>query len=178
VGRLALVACDAFEAFPPKLFVPIVKMAAKGPAAVKALLAPMRSAAMRRTPVGFGFTAKHGIPDEQTGAWIQPALSDPAIRRDIAKLARGFDPAVTLDAAAKLAGFDRPALVVWAREDKFFPNELGERLAAVIPGARLEWVEDSYAFIAEDQPAALAALLADFAGIQEAGKVPAGTSPA
>lgn len=178
VGRLVLMACDAFEAFPPKLFVPIVRTAAKGPAAVKALLTPMRSAAVRRTPVGFGFTAKHGIPDEQTEAWVTPALNDPAIRRDIAKLAAGMKPEVTLDAAAKLANYDKPALVVWAREDRFFANELGERLAAVIPGARLEWVDDSYAFVSEDQPATLAALLADFAGIQSEGKVPAGTSPA
>jgi pimeloyl-ACP methyl ester carboxylesterase len=163
VGRLVLVACDAFEAFPPKLFVPIVKAAAKGPAAVKALLTPMRAATMRRTPVGFGFTAKHGIPDDVTEAWVRPALTDAAVRRDIAKLCQGIDPAITLDAAAKLARFDKPALIVWAREDKFFPNELGERLAATIPGSRLEWVDDAYAFVSEDQPGKLAALLTAFA---------------
>ncbi len=67
---------------------------------------------------------------------------------------------------------------MWAAEDKFFSPELGRRLAAVIPDARFELVEDSYAFLPEDQPARLAELLEEFAGSQSAGKVPAGTAPA
>ena len=177
VGRLALVACDAFEAFPPKLFVPIVKGAAKGPRAVSALLGGLRVPALRKAPFAYGWTAKHGIPDDVIDAWVQPALTNQKIRRDISRLCAGVDPSVTLDVAAKLTAFHKPALIVWAREDKFFGNELGERLAAVLPDSRLEWVDDSYAFVSEDQPARLAALLAEFAGTQLAGKVPAGTSP-
>jgi pimeloyl-ACP methyl ester carboxylesterase len=177
IGRMVLTSCDAFEAFPPKLFVPIVRVGARGPAAVMAMLAPMRVAAMRRTPLGYGFTSKHGIPDDVTEAWVTPALTDRAIRRDIAKLCRHIKPAVTLDAAAKLPAFRKPVLLAWASEDRFFPPALAERLAAVLPDARLEWIEDSYTFVSEDQPARLAALLAEFAGTQSAGKVPAGTSP-
>lgn len=177
IGRLVLIACDAFEAFPPKLFVPLVKGGARGPRAVKALLGGLRIPALRRAPIAFGWTAKHGIPDDIVDAWVQPALTNPAVRRDISKLCAGISPSVTLDAAAKLSSFDRPALVVWASEDRFFGRELGERLAAVLPDARLEWVEDSYAFVAEDQPEALAALLTEFAGSHAAGSVPAGMSP-
>jgi pimeloyl-ACP methyl ester carboxylesterase len=176
VGALVLTSCDAFENCPPKLFRPLVK-AARGPKSVLALLGGMRSAALRRAPFAFGWLAKHGIPDEVTGAWVAPALADAGVRRDIAKVCRGLDPATTLDAAAKLARFDRPTLIAWAAEDKFFPVEHAQRLAQIIPGARLELIEDSWSFVPEDQPARLAALLEELAGTHSAGKVPAGTSP-
>ena len=156
-----LTSCDAFENFPPKLFRPLMK-AARGPRSVKALLAGMSSPTMRKAPFAYGWTAKHGIPDEITEQWVTPALTDANVRRDIAKVARGIDPAVTLDAAAKLASFDKPTLIVWGEEDKFFPLDHGRRLAAIIPGARLETIADTYAFISEDQPERLAELLQAF----------------
>jgi pimeloyl-ACP methyl ester carboxylesterase len=176
IGRMVLTSCDAFEEFPPKLFKPLMA-AARGPKSVLALLGGLRSATMRKAPFAYGWTAKHGIPDDVTEAWVRPALTDEGVRRDIAKVARGIDSAVTLDAAAKLAAFDKPTLIAWAAQDKFFSPELGRRLAAVIPDARFELIDDSYAFVPEDQPARLAALLEDFAGTHSAGKVPAGTSP-
>jgi pimeloyl-ACP methyl ester carboxylesterase len=177
IGRMVLTSCDAFEEFPPKLFKPLMA-AARGDRSVKALLAGMRSATMRHAPFAYGWTAKHGIPDDITEAWVTPALSDAGVRRDIAKLCRGIEPGVTLDAAAKLASFDKPTLIAWAAEDKFFSPELGRRLAAVIPNARFELIDDSYAFVPEDQPARLASLIEEFVGSHAAGKVPAGSSPA
>lgn len=177
IGRLVLTSCDAFEEFPPKLFKPLMK-AARGPRSVYGLLVGTKSAAIRNSPVGYGWTAKHGIPDDVTEAWVTPALTDAAVRRDIAKICAGIKPSVTLDAAAKLASFDKPALIVWGAEDKFFDPELGRRLAAVIPDSRFELLDDCYAFVPEDQPERLADLLYGFAGeSQSAGKVPAGTSP-
>ena len=38
----------------------------------------------------------------------------------------------------------------------------GERLAADIPGARLEWIENARTFSMEDQPERLAELIAGF----------------
>jgi pimeloyl-ACP methyl ester carboxylesterase len=177
VARFVLTSCDAFENCPPKLFRPMVN-AARGPKSVLTLLGGMRSAKMRRAPFAYGWLAKHGIPDDVTEAWVTPALSDAKIRRDIAKVCRGLDPGVTLDAAAKLAGTDRPALIAWAAEDKFFPVDHARRLAAIIPDARLELIDDCWSFVPEDQPATLAALLADFAGSHAVGNVPAGSSPA
>ena len=177
IGRMVLTSCDAFEAFPPKQFKALMA-AARGPKSVYGLLAGTKSAAVRRSPLGYGLTSKHGIPDEITEAWVTPALTDAAVRRDIAKVCRGIKPEVTLDAAAKLASFDKPTLIAWGAQDKFFSPDLGRRLAAVIPDSRFELIEDSYAFVPEDQPARLAALLEEFCGTQAAGKVPAGTSPA
>jgi pimeloyl-ACP methyl ester carboxylesterase len=176
IGALVLTPCDAFENCPPKLFRPMVN-AARGPKSVLALLGGMKSPAMRRAPFAYGWLAKHGIPDEVSAGWVEPALRDAQVRRDIAKVCRGLDPAVTLDAAAKLSAFARPALLAWAAEDKFFPVEHARRLATIIPDARLELIDDCWSFVPEDQPARLAALLEAFAGTHSAGRVPAGTSP-
>ena len=176
IGKMVLTSCDAFEEFPPKQFKALMA-AARGPKSVYGLLAGTKSAKVRRSPLGYGWTAKHGIPDDVTEAWVTPALTDEKVRRDIAKICRGIEPSVTLDAAAKLSGFDKPALIAWGAQDKFFDPELGRRLAAVLPNSRFELIEDSYAFVPEDQPAKLAALLEEFCGTQAAGKVPAGTSP-
>ena len=165
VGALVLTSCDAFENFPPKLFRPLMKVA-RGPRSVKAVLGGLGSPTMRKAPFAYGWTAKHGIPDEITEQWVSPALNDAGVRRDIAKLARAIDPKDTLDAAAKLASFDRPTLIVWGPEDKFFPLDHGRRLAAIIPNARFETIDDTYAFISEDQPDRLAELLHEFVRAQ------------
>ena len=161
VGRLVLTSCDAFDNFPPKMFRPLVK-AARGPKSVLAVLGGMRSATMRKAPFAYGWLTKRPIPDEITEHWVKPALNDAGVRRDLAKLAKAIDPADTQDAAEKLAKFDRPTLIAWASEDKFFPVDHARRLAAIIPGARLELIDDSYSFVPEDQPDRLAELVREF----------------
>ena len=178
IARMALTPCDAFESFPPQLFKPLVALASRGPRVVGALVAPFRFARLRRSPLGFGWIAKHGIPDDVTEAWLAPSRRDAGVRRDVVSVSRGIDPAVTLEAARKLASFHRPVLLAWAPEDRLFPVSLAERLQRTLPDARLELVEDAWTFLPEDQPGRLAALLGEFAGSQSAGKVPAGTSPA
>jgi len=61
-----------------------------------------------------------------------------------------------------LRSFERPALVVWAAEDRIMPPEHGRRLAELLPNARLIEIADSYTLIAEDQPARLAAEIRSF----------------
>ena len=75
----------------------------------------------------------------------------------------GSTLATRLAAAETLRNFDRPALLAWAVEDRFFKISFAERLAATINGARLERIEDSYTFVSEDQPERLAELIAGFA---------------
>ncbi len=61
-----------------------------------------------------------------------------------------------------MASFDRPVLVVWAREDRLMPRSHGPRLAALFRQGRLVEIDDSYTLIPEDQPRRLAAELARF----------------
>jgi pimeloyl-ACP methyl ester carboxylesterase len=161
IGRLVLTPCDAYENFLPPMFRPL-QWLARVPGALTLAAQPMRSAAVRRSPLGFGLLTKRPIPDEITWGWIEPSLVDPGVRRDVTGLLRGIDKHDTLAAASKLRDFDRPTLIAWAREDVVFKPRFGERLAHDIPNARLELIDDSRTFVSEDQPERLAELIGAF----------------
>jgi pimeloyl-ACP methyl ester carboxylesterase len=73
-----------------------------------------------------------------------------------------MDERHTLQAAERFGKFDRPALIAWSREDRFFPRRHAERLAEALPNARLAWIDDAYTLVSEDQPERLAELIAAF----------------
>jgi pimeloyl-ACP methyl ester carboxylesterase len=162
IGRLVLTNCDAFENFLPPAFRPL-QYASRVPGLLTGLLQSMRFDPLRRTPLAFGWLIKHDLKNAPLAGWVEPFLSDRAIRRDTVKVLRGIDPRFTIDAAEKLRSFDRPVMLAWAVEDRFFKLRFAERLAATIPGARLERIEDSYTFVSEDQPERLASLIEAFA---------------
>jgi pimeloyl-ACP methyl ester carboxylesterase len=156
--------CDCFEYFPPPMFKPLVKVGGGVPGALRAIGATLAIPAVRRGPLGFGPLTKRPIPDELLDAWTRPAREDAGVRRDVRKVLRGFDPRYTLDAAARLKGFDGPALLAWAVEDKVFPRSLADRLAACFADARVEEIPDSGTFVPLDRPELLGRLVADFVG--------------
>jgi pimeloyl-ACP methyl ester carboxylesterase len=160
VGRLVLTNCDCFDVFPPKEFVPMVK-SAHVPGALKAALAPMRSATARRTVIAYGGLARE-IPDEVTAAWVEPARTDARVRGDLATFLRAIDKSITREAAERLPTLTIPSIVAWGQDDRFFSRELGQRLAATLPNARLEPIANSRTFVSEDEPEALAALIRGF----------------
>ena len=161
VGRLVLTNCDAFEHFPPAAFKPMV-VAAKAPGGLKALMAPMRSAAMRQAPMAYGLLSHGRIPDDVTDAWVRPVLDDPDVRRDAIKVLKGMSPEVTLAAAERFGEFMKPVLVAWGMDDKFFSADDGRRLATLFPNGRFEEIRPSRTFVSEDQPERLGALIKEF----------------
>ena len=161
IGRLVLTDCDAFENFLPPLFRPL-QWLARVPPLLTAFVQPLRVRALRRLPNAYGLLTKRPIADEVTDAWLRPFFSKREVRRDTAKLLRAIDKRDTLDAASKLAAFDRPALVAWTAEDRSFPSEHGRRLASILSQGRFEEVHDSSTFVSEDQPERLAELIRDF----------------
>lgn len=160
VGRLVLTNCDAFDNFPPLAFRPLVLAARAHLLTAQLQLLRLRSA--RRLPIAFGWLANR-IPDELLDAWVEPFLSDPGVRRDTRRVFAGIDRGLLLDTAARLREFDRPVLIAWAPEDRFFPLEHARRLAAIFPDARLVEVPGSRAFVSLDQPERLAALIREHA---------------
>jgi pimeloyl-ACP methyl ester carboxylesterase len=161
VGRLALTSCDYRENFPPKLFA-YFKPAAMVPGLMWALLQPMRLGLPRRTPIAFGWLTKRPIDRPAEDSYLYPSITDAAIRRDARGFIRGSDPSQTVAAADRLGEFDRPALIAWSAEDKVFPQSDGRRLAADLPNARFELVEDARTFSMEDNPERLSELIAEF----------------
>jgi pimeloyl-ACP methyl ester carboxylesterase len=175
VGRVVLTPCDAFENFLPPAFRPLQWLAKAR--LLGAFLQGARIPAIRRSPLAYGLLTKRPIPAAVLAGWVRPALGSRAVRGDVQHFTRHIDKRLTLDAAAKLGSFDRPVLLAWAAEDRFFKIEFAQRLAAVFPDARLEPIADSGTFVSEDQPGVLAGLVAGFAGSHSAGRTPAGTAP-
>jgi pimeloyl-ACP methyl ester carboxylesterase len=161
VARLVLTNCDAFDNFPPKFF-RYLNVVARIPGGMAALAQSMRLPGAARSPIAFGLLSKRRIDSDVLRAWTRPVAADAGVRRDATKFLRGLDSGATLDAAAKLTGFDRPVLLAWAREDRMFPYEHAERLAALLPDARLVGIDDSRTFVSEDQPEALADAMRSF----------------
>ncbi len=111
----------------------------------------------------FGWMAKRPIPRDVMDGWLAPGLADPAVRRDLLAYARPkIDTDETTRWSESLRRFDRPALVLWAAEDRVMPPDHARRLAALLPQGRLEWIEDSYTLIPLDRPAELADRLLAF----------------
>ena len=162
IGALALTSCDAFDNFPPKLMKPIMPLLSHA-APLRATLAPARARAVQRAI--FGALAKRPVEPEVLDSYALPALEDAAVRRDLARFMAGLDKRHTLEAAERLPAFDKPAVIAWSREDRFFPSDHGERLAELLPQGRLEWIEDSRTFSPEDQPARVAELVASLSAV-------------
>ncbi len=162
IGRLVLTPCDAYENFLPPAF-RYLQALARIPGGVAAVAQAMRIPANRRSPIAFGWLSKRRIPADVLASWTEPVIRDAEIRRDVREVLRGISKRYTLEAAQRLREFGGPTMLAWATEDRFFKPKFAERLAADIPGSRLEWVEDSRTFVSEDQPERLAGLIADFA---------------
>jgi pimeloyl-ACP methyl ester carboxylesterase len=162
LARLVLTPCDAYMDFLPPAFRPL-QWAARVPGLPGALFQPFRLDAVRRSPLGFGWLIKRRpLDSELLESWVRPSLEDPAVRRDAVEILRRIDNRFTLEAAERLREFDRPALIAWATEDRFFKLRNGKRLAEAIPDARLELIEDARTFVPLDQPERLAELIAAF----------------
>jgi pimeloyl-ACP methyl ester carboxylesterase len=161
IGRLVLTPCDTYENFLPAMFRPL-QWIAYVPPLMTAGLQGMRLRALRLAPSAFGWLMKR--PDDSlVKSWVAATLASRGARRDAMKLLRGISKRQTLEAAERLRSFERPVLLAWAPEDKFFKFSYAERLASDIPNARLERIEDARSFVPVDQPVRTAELIAAFA---------------
>ena len=160
-GRVVLTSCDAYENFPPRFF-RILLWPTRFPGAARALFAALRVRALRSTPLAYGWLAKSKLDPAAGDSYILPILTEKAQGADFSRIMRAFDPKHTMEAVEKLRSYDRPVLIAWSRDDRFFPPADAERLARDIPGARVEWIDDAYTFSMEDQPERLADLIGGF----------------
>lgn len=159
LGALLLTSCDAFEHFPPPILNPFIAAAKSGPM-FWAAAQPLRTRAGRKRAYG---ALAHADIDHLVRDWLKPTFRDRRVREDLRRLTASLNQQTTLTAAARLPGFTKPALIAWSADDEFFPLEDGRRLAAALPDARLEVIENSRTFSMIDQPDRLVALIADLA---------------
>jgi pimeloyl-ACP methyl ester carboxylesterase len=161
VGRLVLTSCDAFENFPPKA-VAYLPWLARVPGAFRLVGHALWLRPLQRLPITFGWASHRPIERPIVDSFLNGLRTSAGVRRDFARMLRASDSRDTIEAAGLLPSFDKPALVVWAADDRFFPREHGRRLAELLPQGSFELVENSRTFIPEDNPAALVELLRRF----------------
>jgi pimeloyl-ACP methyl ester carboxylesterase len=159
-GRMVLVACEAFDNFPPGAPGRQLVRLSRIPGGFDLLALLTRSGFGRRQVVAP--MAKHRIPGDILAAWFEPFSRSRRVRDDLRRYGRSVPISGNRDHSAGLAHFNKPALVVWALEDRMMPTDHGRRLIDLMPNATLVEVEDSYTLIPLDQPRALARALADF----------------
>jgi pimeloyl-ACP methyl ester carboxylesterase len=163
IGRLVLVSCDAFDDFPPGL--PgrtIAALRHLSPGLFGAFMQQLRLRPARRLPIAFGWLTRRG--DATVRGWLGPILTSRAIRRETVRMLRAVfaDRTVLTAATDQLAGFDRPALVVWAGDERVMRRDNGRRLVDLLPRGHLIEIPDSYTLVPLDQPAALADAITEF----------------
>jgi len=153
IARLALCSCEAFDNVPPKGAARLLPYIARVPGGIAAAVMPFRFDRLRRLPL-----SKRPVPREVMDRWFGPIVESSEIRRDLRKYVVDAAQARRdlLAAADALRGFDRPALVAWASEDRLMPREHGRRLADLLPQGQLAEIADCRTLIPADQPAALA----------------------
>lgn len=163
VTGAVLVACEAFDNFPPGLPGRMIAASAAIPGALWLTAQLQRTAWFRRAPGAWGAMAKHPVPHAVMDRWFDPVRLDRDVRRDLRTFAASTPTREQrAELARRLGRLSIPVLVVWASEDKLMPRDHGARLAALIPHGRLVEVEDSYTVMPRDQPGPLAAELARF----------------
>jgi pimeloyl-ACP methyl ester carboxylesterase len=163
VGRLVLASCEAFDNYPPGVPGRAVARAAQIPGGIYLAFQSLRLRPLRRLPITWGWMSKRPVPHKVMDEWFRPLQTQGEVRRDLCKYALSISPEeVLVECTETLRSFDRPALVVWAREDRVMPPEHGRRLAGILPRGRLVEIADSYTLIPEDQPVELARAIREF----------------
>jgi len=126
------------------------------------------------------FARRFGLPPALVDRQLAPAFfcdrtlrERPELLERFARAANGFPREGTArasmaveikrkDILARVSDIRVPTLVVCGRQDRATEPVHSERLAARIPGARLEWIEDAGHLAALEQPEAVNAVLVPF----------------
>jgi pimeloyl-ACP methyl ester carboxylesterase len=156
VGRLVLTNCDAFDVFPPFPFDVLFRLCRREGTG-RAVLQAMRPTLLRNSKLGFGWLVRRDLGAEESRAWVEPYLTQPGVRRDVAVFARGWSSDDLAGSAGWLSRFEKPVLLCWAPDDPFFKLRLGRQLAETFPDATLVELPGARTFVSLDQPDRLAA---------------------
>jgi pimeloyl-ACP methyl ester carboxylesterase len=165
-GRLAglfLSGCETPEDhWPPKGFGHLQR-AGRTRGGLTLMMQSLRLPPGWRSAIAYGLLAKRPIEREVMWSYLDPFFRDRAVRRDACKVISEVGPAYHQRAAKALQdGFSKPVLFAWAREDPVFPFAHAQTYAGTLRNARLETIEDSYTYTAQDRPTRVAQLLNAF----------------
>jgi pimeloyl-ACP methyl ester carboxylesterase len=158
IARLVLTSCDAFDRYPPPA-VAYLKPTARTPGGLWLLGKAVRYKPVQRLPIAYGWATHRPIEPHVMESYTKNIRTNPGVRADLARVLKQARKSDMQAASRSVVNFDKPAVVVWAADDKFFPVAHGRALADLMPNARFELVQDSRTFIPEDQPEKLVKLI-------------------
>jgi pimeloyl-ACP methyl ester carboxylesterase len=158
LGRLVLTSCDAFDHYPPPA-VAYLRHTARIPGGLSLLGQAVRLKAIQRLPIAYGWATTKPIDPEIMRSYTTNIRTIPGVRADLARVLKAARKRDMEHASRSVSAFSKPATVVWAADDKFFPREHGRALADLMPNASFELIENSRTFIPEDQPEKLVPLI-------------------
>lgn len=162
IGRMVICPSEAFDNFPPGFPGKVVALATLNTWTVQLAMRQLKNAWLRRRWLLFGQMAKKPVPQKIVDRWLAPGLADPRIREDLIRYCRTqFNKSELISATNKLAGFDKPALILWSR-NPVMPFDHGLRLAELLPSGHLQTIDDAYVLIMLDQPEATAHAIGEF----------------
>lgn len=150
ISAAVLTNCDALDTFPPRAFAPLFQ-ALRHPGLVACLAPALRSVMVRQSPLAYGMLTSQSLDRGLTRDWVQP-LASKAVRRDLAKLARGVHPGILVEAASRFGQFTGPVRIIWGEADRFFRIDLGRQLSEAFPNASLTAVPGGRTFLPLDHP--------------------------
>ena len=154
VRALALFATNAFPDTPIPFPLSTLNLPLVGSVAERLLFSRPSLAMMVRQGLG------HPRPAVDMADYVGDGRQQAAIRTIFASSLRRLRDLYTPVQAA-LAAVEVPTLVGWGDRDPFFQVALGERTAALVPGARFRVYEGAGHFLPEERPAELADDLRD-----------------
>lgn len=165
ISRLVLTSCDAFEKFPPTPQ-KYLEVMARSRLLTWIVAHTAKFKPVQRLPTAYGFVTSRPMPADVMRSYTGPVRLNAGVRHDFRRMLRAVDTKYTFEAAERLTTFDKPALVLWAENDKIFPREHGQRLAQLLPRGEFALIPRSRTFIPEDQPELLVTAIEQFLAAQ------------
>lgn len=156
-----LTSTDAFDNFPPSYFRPLLVLL-RWSLPMWAVGKLLRWHAVRRLPIALGHLIHHRLPAAQAEELMGSLWRSRGARHDLRRFMIAVDPGITGAAAKRFHLFGGPVDIAWSADDHVFPPEHANRLAEAFPqGRRVADILDSGSLSPLDQPAQVAARLAD-----------------
>jgi pimeloyl-ACP methyl ester carboxylesterase len=160
LGRVVLTNGDMYDVFPPKMF-SYFKLLPYIPGGISMTARALRIRALWPLPFVFRLLTNE-VDGVKIDRWANAMLANKLVRRDAAKVIKGFGPKVTNNAAAALQSTKLPFLLVWGVNDKVFKPALAQRFCNEVPNAKLVKIENCKTLVCWDQPQQLAEQIANF----------------
>jgi pimeloyl-ACP methyl ester carboxylesterase len=150
LSGVVISASDAYDNFPPTVFAYLCWLA-RVPALLTAGMHAMRLKPVLRSPLGYGWLTRAGIPEPVANVYLRRFRRIGPTRDDLVRFLVEVNSVPTLEAARGFVDVEAPALVLWSRDDRVFPLAHGRRMARELR-AELSITHDASAYLPIDAP--------------------------